>query len=71
MKKDLVQLRRLLRLRPDLGLEEFAGRWHRYIHDNGPFIERQGHSLAFFCSRFDAYIKRESIDLPEALPDED
>jgi hypothetical protein len=66
-KKDYVQLAGLLRLRPGLLFEEFSARWGRYLDDGDPFTARQGYSLAFFCSRFDAYMERPS-DIPELTP---
>lgn len=71
VKKDFVQLARLLRCQGELGLEEFSARWDRYLADDEPFVARQGYSLAFFCSRFDNYIRRSGLDVPDATPYED
>jgi hypothetical protein len=65
VKKDFVQLARLIRRRGDLTLDEFVARWDRYLDDGDSFTARQGYSLAFFCSRFDSYIKRSTLDVPE------
>jgi hypothetical protein len=70
-KKDFVQLAALLRKHGELTLEEIRARWDRYLDDSDSFIAKMGHSLAFFCSRFDAHIDRAAIDLSEAVPYED
>jgi len=55
--KDYVMLSRLLKRQPGLTVEEFRSRWMRYLADADLFIAKQEYSLAFFCSRFDAYLK--------------
>jgi len=47
----------LLRHHPDITLEEFTARWDRYLADQDHFVKKQGHSLTFFCSRFDTYVR--------------
>ncbi len=70
--KDYSGLARILRRHPELTIAEFRARWDRYICDGDPFIaNRMGHSLAFFCSRFDAYINRSGLDIPEFTGYED
>lgn len=54
--KDFTGLARLLKSKPTLTLDEFKARWTHYLADADPFVGKQGHSLAFFCSRFDSYI---------------
>lgn len=71
MRKDFIGLSRTLRRHRGLTLEEFADRWGRYLQDSDAFVARQGYSLAYFCSRFDAYIKRPAFDIPLATPYED
>ena len=40
-------------------LEQFKAAWDAYLADDDPFVrEKQGHSLAWFCSKFDAYANR-------------
>jgi hypothetical protein len=62
--KDFAQLARLLRRQRDLSLDEFSARWKRYLADPDSFVAKQGYSLSFFCSRFDAYLDRNS-QVPE------
>jgi len=69
--KDFAQLARILRRHRELTLEEFSARWGRYLADSDSWVAKQGHSLAFFCSRFDSYIDRSGLDIPEATPYED
>jgi hypothetical protein len=69
--KDFSQLARVLRRHRELTLPEFSGRWDRYIADRDEFIAKQGYSLAFFCSRFDAYVERDGLDVPYATPYQD
>jgi len=51
-------------LQPDMPIEEFKARWDRFLQDDEEFVAEQGHSLACFCSHFDAYIWRPGLDLP-------
>lgn len=55
----------------ELTLEEFSARWDRYLSDCDRFVEKMGHSLAFFFSRYDSYVDRSGIDLHEITPYED
>jgi hypothetical protein len=54
--KDFSGLSKLLRRRQGITLDEFRQRWTRYLDDSEEFVRKQGHSLAYFCSKFDAYI---------------
>jgi len=64
--KDDGLLSGLLRRRRDLTLEEFKARWERYLEDDDRFVGRMGYSLAWFCSRFDAYAEAVLGGIPEA-----
>jgi hypothetical protein len=66
--KDYAGLARLLRRQRELTLAEFRARWDRYLEDRDPFPAKMGHSLTYFCSRFDTYIDRSGLDVPLATP---
>jgi Helix-turn-helix domain len=53
--KDERQLSRVLRQHPELAFEEFKARWGRFLDDDDRWLAKMGYSLAWFCSRFDAY----------------
>lgn len=48
--KDAGQVTAMLKLSPDLTVEELRPAFRRYLADRDPFLERQGHTLAWFCS---------------------
>jgi hypothetical protein len=54
--KDFVQLANLMRRHMGVSESEFVARWIRYLTDSEPFVLKQGHSLSFFCSKFDSYM---------------
>lgn len=54
--KDYVQLFNLLRRNAHITTAEFSRRWDRYMGSTEHFIQQQGFSLAYFCSRFDAFM---------------
>lgn len=54
--KDYALLAKLLKDSPDLTLAEFQQRWMNYLDSTDPFLQRQGYSLAYFCTHFDAFL---------------
>jgi hypothetical protein len=54
--KDRRQLSELLKVHPDLSFEEMRRRWTFFISSTDSWIQKQGDSLAFFCSNFDRFI---------------
>lgn len=60
--KDYVPLARLAKKN---SFEEILRRWDLYLADSEPFIGKHGHSLALFCSRFDGYLPRPPLDIPQ------
>lgn len=54
--KDFKNLTDLLRKNQTLTLSELARRWNHYTASTEPFTEKQGDSLAYFCTKFDSFI---------------
>jgi hypothetical protein len=56
--KDHQQLKNLLQGKPieALPLEELKRRWENYVRSTESFTVKQGLSLAYFCTHFDAFI---------------
>jgi hypothetical protein len=54
--RDYGRLADLLKRDSDLQIEEMRRRWTHFVSSPQPFIQDQGDSLAFFCSRFDSFI---------------
>jgi hypothetical protein len=59
--KDFVGLARMLKRNHEITESRFKAHWDRYLGDDDEFTRKQGHSLAFFCSRFDAYMDPELL----------
>lgn len=57
--QDFAALARILKGQPYIPTADFVLAWNAYMDDDEPFVvEHQGHSLAWFCTRFDAYANR-------------
>lgn len=54
--KDFNSLKALLGKNQSLTLAELERRWTHYARSTEPFTTKQGDSLAYFCSKFDAFI---------------
>jgi hypothetical protein len=54
--KDGANLKRLLRLQPQLTLEEFQRRFGNYLQSTEPFTRSHGDSLAYFVAAFDRFL---------------
>lgn len=55
--RDQKNLKTLLCSNPNITPSEFSKRWAFYLASTQKFIVEQGHSLAFFCSRFDSFLE--------------
>ena len=51
-----VQLANLRKVRPDLVVSEFARRFQNFLTSPEEFHQKQGGSLAYFCSHFDQFM---------------
>lgn len=54
---DWTQIAALFRRLPGLELTEFQRRWDNYMASDEPFIQKQGWSLSYFCSKFDSFMR--------------
>jgi hypothetical protein len=54
--KDSQNLTALLRQNQTLTPSELERRWNHYTASTEPFTEKQGDSLAYFCTKFDSFI---------------
>lgn len=54
--KDFKNLKALLKRNQAHALEELERRWTHYLSSTEAFTVKQGDSLAYFCSKFDAFI---------------
>lgn len=54
--KDFDNLKNLLRNSQTLNVQELERRWGHYLASTEPFTAKQGGSLGYFCSKFDAFI---------------
>jgi len=68
---EYIQFARL-RKSQELTLEAFRPIWDAYISDDDPWVkDKNGHSLACFCSKFDAYANRVGSDSGDSGPSEE
>lgn len=61
-----------LQQRQSFSVEDFKLIWDAYMDDTDPFVvEKHGHSLAWFCARFDTYANRARGPQPKAAVSDD